>query len=286
MQPLDLYLRHEKQAEEVAVKLCYHYQFSGALPFKDDAIGEAKKALWKCAVTFDPAKQVMACRKEAQQAAEVLAAIIFGYLPPEYEERDPYANFWMASIMRVRGSVQDLFRSQKLIRKFVAKGTLKKLSKQDIKDIQQRMFNCEDEESIAAAYAIEVGQLEELKPSMLYYEKFVSLSRPISDYADGSYAVAGFAAVGESLGDMLPSKESTDSCEGRIANRSMIEHLKKSSQLTVEEARAVELTYSDEEPTAAEVAKKMGTTVKRIDVFIASAIEKMKCSAQTMATAG
>ena len=285
MQPLDLYLAHEKKAEEVATKLCYFYKVSGAVPHQEDAKAEARKALWKRAVSFDPSKQIMQCRAEAEnkirqerQSREILSAAIFGYTPPEYPPyvpRDPYSTFWMFTIMRVRGAVLDFFRAEKLIRKFVAKGDLQRLSKEEIKKIQQRMFDGDDAEDISLEYGIPIGQLDELKPSMFHYAKFLSLSQPMADFSDGSSKVFSFSPNGECLADMLPSRE-VESVDQKVANLSMVARLKSTSGLTMNERMAVDMFYSEDGYTSAEIGKHIGMTNKEVDSLIASAIVKMR----------
>ena len=278
MQPLDLYLAHEKKAEEVATKLCYYYRVSGALPHQEDAKAEARKALWKRAVSFDPSKQIMQCREEARQVRELMSSAIFGYSKPTFTPRDPYSTFWMFTIMRVRGAVLDFFRSEKLIRKFVAKGDLERLSKDQIKLIQQRMFDGDDAEDIALEYGIPLDQLDELKPSMLHYAKFLSLSQPMSEFADGSAQVFSYSSSGESLADMLPSKD-THSVDDSVANLSLVIRLKNTSGLTQQERQAIELFYSDQGYTAQEVGRQMNLTGKGVETMISSALIKMRNSA-------
>lgn len=239
-------------------------------------MAEARKALWKCAVEFDPRKQVMQRRAETLIAKEIMIAMILGMQPPKFSTVDQYANFWMISAMRVRGSVLDFFRSEKLIRKMVVKGDLQKLTKKQIKDIQQRIFDGDPTGDIAIMFGLTDEQVESLRPSMLHYVRFVSLSRPMSDFynwADQNRV----STPGESLADLIPSQ--CEDVDKQVADRSMVDYLKSEALLTDSERAIVDMVYSEDRHTISEVGSHFGMTVKSTNEILNSALAKMRAVA-------
>jgi DNA-directed RNA polymerase specialized sigma24 family protein len=226
-----------EKAREVAKSLCFYYAVSGALAFQDEATSEAYKALWLCCQRFDPKRQVMQRRKAQIQTDEQFWAIIFEYPLPESIPFDPYANFWMCSIQRVRGGVLDFFRAQRLITKRSKKPG------------------------------------EEQKPTMLHAERFLSLDRPLSSVSNGAYNAFG---GGESFCDLLPSSDRADSEDERRHHQSIIGEMKKKANLTPQERRALDLYYSELGYTKAEVSRELGVSQVRIQDLVDSAILKLR----------
>jgi RNA polymerase sigma factor (sigma-70 family) len=142
----ELFHAHAEKARDLARKLCHFYAISGALSHMEEAESEAMRGLWWCCSRFNPRRQELQRRTLHD---ETFWSIMLRYEPPTYDPRDAYKNFWISSIRRIRGSVLDYFRSEKLITKR-AKG--------------------------------------DTKPTMLYSEKFVSIDRPIGDFVSGGNA--------------------------------------------------------------------------------------------------
>ena len=74
---------------------------------------------------------------------------------------------------------------------------------------------------------------------------------------------------------MLPSRE-VESVDQKVANLSMVARLKSTSGLTMNERMAVDMFYSEDGYTSAEIGKHIGMTNKEVDSLIASAIVKMR----------
>lgn len=224
-----LYLAYVPKADELAKRLCFHFRASGALAFEKDAQSHARIALWKCAVKFDPKKQRLQRMKIKKQQEESIQAILFGYPEPKHEPYDPYSNFWIASIRRVSGAVLDLFRAERLITK---------------------------------------PQNGEVSDTMLYYERFQSLDRPLSDASNGNSR--------DSFGDMLPSKDRADKNDEISEMRYQIESIKQDAELSENEQLVIELSYSEEDLSKSEVAERMGMSGAAVTALLAKALEKMR----------
>ena len=141
MTPEELFEEYRDRAERIAQSLCWHYQVSGALNHQEEAKSEALLALWRACQAFDPEKQALENKKRAAES-NVLTAI-FGVHIKTKKAKNPYANFWMWAITRVRGRVIDYFRSERLITR-----------------IQQ-------------------GEDKDKKVTMLYQDRFLSASYPL-----------------------------------------------------------------------------------------------------------
>jgi DNA-directed RNA polymerase specialized sigma24 family protein len=113
--PLDLFEAYRDKAEKMASSLCWHYQVSGALAFQEEAKSEALMALWKECQKFDPQKQGF---QRKQYSVQVFWNVLLGDQSfPLTSAKNPYANFWIYCVQKVRGRVIDFFRAQRLITK-------------------------------------------------------------------------------------------------------------------------------------------------------------------------
>jgi RNA polymerase sigma factor (sigma-70 family) len=286
VEPIDLYTAHEQKARQVAQGLCHHYQYSGALAFQDEANSEALIALWKRCVRFDPMKQVLQRQQEANrlqaQADEILMASIFLYEPPApVIVSDPYSTFWISSIQYVRGSVLDYFRAERIITKFVRRGTMQKLTPLQVKKLRNRIVDWDDEElllRLANEYGIDVAEMADLRPTMLYQDRFISLSQLVSDRANG-FHVQNNADLNQTVGDWIASESKTDANDDRRHMRSLIETLRDTAGLTADERQALDLCYSEQGDTVSEVGDMLGVSRREVEKRLSRAYEKMRVAA-------
>ncbi len=242
MLPEDLFTRHSQQADKLALDLCHFYAVSGALAYRDEACSEAKLALWKQAVTFNPAKQLM----QRVVAEESYWAALIGYDMPVPKYRDPYDTFWISSIQRVRGAVLDFFRSQRLITKLP-----------------------------------KILPGEKQIRTMLYYERFVSMNKPISSVV-GNRASHEQESGTETFGDFLLSKDRTDSNDDRRDMRLRIELLTKRAGLTSKEYRIIILTFTEDEHDAKEISIILGIPEAKVKKMKSEALAKMRGAVMPM----
>lgn len=271
MTPTDLFFLHQQKAKDVAIKLCWYYACSGALNFQDEAQSEAQMGLWKYCQEYDPSKQRNEVKKERARTDEIIQCLVFGYPPPIYPPRDPYATFWMFGILRVQGGVLDFFRKERLITKPSPGPDVKGFPKSSLKDIKKRLSAGEPEEEIAARYSISVKSVRGLKPTMLYQERFVSLDRPLSDFSNGG----GYAA-GDTFGDVLPAPDTSEHRIEREHILYMVGMLKGNARLTDAEQKAISLYYDEEENSKAQVARLMHVPFTTASELIESGLQKMR----------
>lgn len=277
MSPQELFDLHVYKAYQVASKLCLFYAVSGSRNYREEAISEAKMALWRCCVEFDPNKQVMQIRQQQldnkQKSEEIILACIFGYeAPPVPTEKnqDPYKNFWMLSLLRVRGSVIDFFRQQRLIIKPVITGELANFDKATIKKIKNRV-GVDDDDDIALEYGISHRALEKLKPTMLYQERFLSLDRAL-DAACGE----GESRKRDSFNDIIASNSRTDHGDKTRDSRNLITIIKSKAQLSEIEEKVIDYLYSEDGYSASDVAAIMHITSAKVKNLAREALNKMR----------
>lgn len=264
----------------MACKLCHTYRVSGAMAYQDEAISRALMALWIKCCDFDPSKQLMQRKEEESRINELFHRFIFGMEPEPYVAKDPYSNFWMYCFTRVRGSVLDFFRSEKLIRKFVLKGILEELPREAIKKIQQRMFEGEDSASLASELGVPVEHIDLLKPSMLHCFRFVSLSQMLSDSTDGSYSDTRAACSRkDTFADLVTREKENPSIDERLASISLANRIKSDAGLDPQEQEVVDIYYSDYGYSPAEAAERTKSSRKEFERLLASAVAKMKAVA-------
>lgn len=273
MTPEELFTRYSPKAREIVQKLCWYYQCSGALQYQDEAHSEGQMALWQFCERFDPSKQAFQLKKERQQQSELIYSLIFNYEEPEYEPSDPYANFWMLAVLRVKGAVIDFFRAERLITKRSLQPEMKALTKEQIRDIRNRLGRKEEEQSIATRYGVPVAGISSLKPTMFYREKFVSLDRQLSDFSHGS-KTGSFG--GDSFLDVLPAPDVDGPEEERQHIAYMVGLARQDAELTRQENQVVDLCFSDADMGRSEVAKRMKIKQGRVDELLRSAIGKMR----------
>lgn len=117
MTPEQLFLAHKDKAEKLAERLSWHFAAAGAQSFSDEAKGVARLTLWNKCREFDPKRQTMAKIRWRWKAESTFWGPLMGTKPSGEVQsaRDPYDSFWLWAQQRVRGSVMDYFRSQKLI---------------------------------------------------------------------------------------------------------------------------------------------------------------------------
>jgi len=284
--PEKLYSLHEPKARQIAQCLCHHYQYSGALAYQDEANSEAQIALWKMCRNFDPSKQRFQRQQEAaklqNQTDEILLAEIFGYdLPPPVIISDPYSTFWISSVQRVRGAVIDYFRSERIITKFERRGSIKKLTAHQVKKLKNRIVDWDDENHLfmlAEEYGIDPGEMNDLRPTMLYADRFISLSQPISERANGFHAQNQVDA-GQTIGDCLAGESRVELEDKRQSIRSMLEVLRDQSRLTVGENEVLDLIYSDLGYTEMEVGDMLGIGKREVEKRLSAALSKMRAAA-------
>lgn len=276
MSPTELFEAHSQKAEEIAEKLCYLYTVSGALAYREEAKSEARMALWKCCLRFDPRKQLMQRKKQKLKEEEQLWAAVLGYPPPEIpseESYDPYKNFWIASLRRIRGSVLDLFRSERLIVKRGVKGELEAIDKRDLAEIKRRFRRGDPIDAICADFAISEEALEQLKPTMLYQEKFLSLDRRLGDFSSNGSSDHGGS---DSFADLLPSRDRADGNDEALHLRHQIESAKSKANLSRQESRVMELCFHEAGWSKADAAKLLGISPMRVGFALQSALAKMR----------
>lgn len=284
MTPQDLFDSHVSKAEEVASRLCFFYAVSGAMNYREEAISEAKMALWKCCCRFDPNKQRMQIKQQGVMAQaiaeEIILSCIFDYqIPPASvspTNTDPYKNFWISSLTRIRGSVLDYFRTERLIIKPVVAGELAMLTRATIKKIKNRI-GVDDDDDISREYGISLQALEKLKPTMLHQERFLSLDRALGDACGDGDSSGGR----ESFYDIIASNSRTDHGDDAQHVRYVILNIKSKAFLTIEEEKALDYFYSDAGYSRAEVAGLMQLTTAKVKNLIDEAILKLRTSAAT-----
>jgi len=221
--------------------LCYLYQVSGAVPYMRDAESEAIRALWRRCCAFDPKKQKMQMESLRQRSEEMLWAVVMEYSIPNFEDVDPYSRFWMNAVQYVRGAVLDFFRSERLITKRVKK------------------------------------EGEEVKPTMLYAERFPSLDTLVSQVANG---VHGNRDVeGESFSDTFPSSLRTDASDDIRERRAQIQAIESASDLTPQETQIIRLCFHENDYSPNEVAKLLGLPLGHVKLVMNTALTKMRMAA-------
>ena len=243
-------------------------------------------ALWKLCEKFDPSKQLFQRRQEVarmqSQADEILLSGIFCYdQPPPVVISDPYSTFWISSIRRVRGAVLDYFRAERIITKFVRRGSLRNLTPHQVKKLKNRIVDWDDEEHLvmlAAEYGIDPSEMVELRPTMLYQDRFVSLSQLISDRANG-FHVQNQTDIGQTVGDWIASESKTDAEDERKTMKSTIESLRDSAELTAEESQVLDLCHSELGYTENEVGEMLGVSRREIEKRLSRAYGKMRVAA-------
>lgn len=278
MSPQELFDSHVHKAEEVSSRLCFFYAVAGALNYKDEAASEAKMALWKCCRKFDPNKQRMQIKLQGSQAKalseEIILSCIFNYELPVSSpptNLDPYKNFWISSLTRVRGSVLDYFRSERLIIKPVVTGELSTLTRATIKRIKNRI-GVDDDDDVAREFGISLQALEKLKPTMLHQERFLSLDRALGDACGDNESGGGR----ESFYDIIPSNSRTDQGDEVQHTRYLILNMKNKASLTKQEEMAIDYFFSDAGYSKAEVAGLMQVTTSVVKNLIEDAILKLR----------
>lgn len=257
--------------------MCFFYAVSGALNYREEAISEAKMALWKCCCRFDPAKQRMQVKQQKIRTEEILLSCIFGYTTPADPSpvnSDPYKNFWISSLTRIRGSVLDYFRAERLIIKPVITGELSTLTRATIKKIKNRI-GVDDDDDIALQYGISVEALQRLKPTMLHQERFLSLDRSLGDASGGS----DFGREWESFYEIIASSSKTDQGDEVQHIRFVLLHMKAKALLSSEEEAALDYFYSEAGYNRAEIAGLMKITTAKVKNLIEDAIIKMRGAA-------
>lgn len=278
MSPQELFDSHVQKAEEVASRLCFFYAVSGALNYREEAISEAKMALWKCCCRFDPNKQKMQIKQQGKQALseEIILSCIFDYQVPVVTTTnlDPYKNFWISSLTRVRGSVLDYFRAERLIIKPVVTGELATLNRATIKKIKNRI-GVDDDDDIALEYGISRQALEKLKPTMLHQERFLSLDRALGDACGDNDASGGR----ESFYDIIASNSRTDHGDEARHVHLVILNMKAKAALSLDEEKALDYFYSDAGYSRAEVAGIMRLTPAKVKSLLDEAILKLRSAA-------
>lgn len=281
---------YEPKAKQVALGLCFHYRYSGAFSLEDEAGSEALTALWKCCVKFDPSKQLFVRKQEEfrkkewqeQNSEDILLACLLNYSPPAQPNyADPYSTFWIASIRRVRGAVLDFFRAERIITKFVQRGSLKNLSAQQIKKLKNRIVDWEDEghlHKLAEEYGVAPEDMDELRPTMLYQDRFISMSQLVSERANGVY-VQNQSDPGGTVGDWIASGQRADEADEAQHARVVTRELRRRANLTQQEERALDLIYSDLGHTTAEAGALMGLTRNQVEKMVTIACRKMRDAA-------
>lgn len=105
----------------MAENLCWHYAVSGALAYQEEAVSEALLGLWQACTRFDESKQVMQ-RRELRRIAEYhFWHLLFAGALPVFAADATYQNFWIWAVRRIRGSVIDLFRRERIITRLQGK---------------------------------------------------------------------------------------------------------------------------------------------------------------------
>lgn len=275
MTPEDLFHLYSPKAKEVVNKLVWYFACSGALQYQDEAHSEGQLALWQFCNRFDPSKQAFQIKKERAQQSELIYSLIFDYDPPEYSPSDPYANFWMLALLRVRGAVIDFFRAERLITKRSLGPELKALTKEQVRDIRNRLSRKESEEKIAQDYGVPISGLNCLRPTMFHRERFVSLDRQLSDFSHGSKP-GSFG--GDSFGDVLPApdKETVNVEQNHLA--SMVAVARRDAGLSKEERKVLDLYFSDDDMTKSDVARKMGLGQVKVSEILSGALKKLRAN--------
>lgn len=275
--PQELFDSHTAKAQDVASRLCFFYAVSGALNYREEASSEALMALWECCCRFDPSKQKMQQKIESKRTEEIIFSSIFGYdmpFAPAPTNCDPYKNFWIASLMRVRGSVLDYFRRERLIIKPVISGELATLTRADIKRIKNRI-GVDDDDDIAMEFGISAQALEKLKPTMLHQERFLSLDRALGEACgDG-----GESGGRESFYEIIASQSKTDESDEVDHLRFMVNSLRARAKLTMQENKAIDYFYSDAGYTKSEVAGLMKVSTPMAKRLIDEALDKLRSCA-------
>jgi DNA-directed RNA polymerase specialized sigma24 family protein len=235
--PEDLFTAHVEKAEKIATALCYRYRVSGALSYQEEAKSEARLALWRACQTFDPSRQGLEVRKAREHMASCFWNPIFGSPPPPPSEHtDPYDTFWIWAVRPIYGRIIDWFRSYHLI---------KRMAKDE-------------------------------KPSMVYHERFLSMTR-----AKGAVAVVDGDGQGpHDFDECLPSKDRADGYDEVEERRVTIRRLVSAAHLTESEIRTLNLAYGDEEMAKGEIAAAMGVSPSVAGSNLRTAIGKLKQAAQ------
>lgn len=270
MTPDELFTLHSPAAREIVTKLIWHYRSSGALQYQDEAHSEGQLALWQLCNRFDPGKQAFQVKKERQRQTDLLYSIMFGYDLTPVAPIDPYQNFWMLVVLRVKGAVIDFFRAQKLILKRSLPPDLKQMSKEQLRDIKNRLGRKEDEQQIAANYGIQAKSLDELKPTMFYRERFVSLDRNLSDFG----GVAG-SNGGDSFADVLPAPDCSGDAEQQAHIAYLITLAMQDAELNQQETRVIDLYFYDNR-SKADVAREVGMSQVAMTRLLDGALAKIR----------
>ena len=232
MEPEALFNAHLDKAEKIATSLCWRYRVSGALSYQEEAKSEARLALWRACRNFDPCRQELEIRKIRQHGLALFWNPIFGAPPPPNHDQDPFSNFWIWAVRQIYGRVIDWFRSYHLI---------KRMAKDE-------------------------------KPSMIYHERFISMTRW---GWDGGYD--GEAGHEDSTyANALPSQDVSDSYDDVEAKQVQIRQLVKRAGLSRTEIKVLRLTFGDDEMSKAEIAEVLGITATQAGDLFKSVLAKLK----------
>ena len=273
MTPEELFYLHTAKVRLLVDKTVWHYKCSGALHYQEEAYSEAQMALWRFCHTFDPTKQLLQSKKERARQTLLFYSLIFEIEEPEYEPSDPYANFWMLAVLYVRGAVIDFFRAERLIHKRPLRPEMKKFNKLEILRIKERLSNRESPESpesIAEELGVNIKSILDLKPTLFKHERFVSLDRNLSDFAQsGSGGATTFL-------DVLPAPDHTKQDDEQSHLSYMLQLAREDADLNKKERKVVDLFFSDRELTKIEVAKKMKLPQSQVTEILNSALQKIR----------
>ena len=239
--PHQLFETHMSKADRIAERLCWHYRISGALLYQEEARSEARMALWRCCMLFDPSLQALQNKISKALEQSLFWSPIFGFKVQD-SRKDPYATFWIWSIQRINGRVLDFFRSQQLIR------------------------------------CLEPGEAH----TMLYRNKFVSISNPKGSTASGtSNSHIPSEYMSQDYTDSFFSPDRSDGYNEVESTNLELASIMERADLTPSEREAIQLAYGSDEMTAPEIAEMLGVDTNEAKSLIKKAMSKLKEVAQT-----
>lgn len=237
MSPTDLFAAHVEKAEKIATALCYRYRISGALVYQEEAKSEARLALWRACQNFDPGRQALEIRKVRERMASCFWNPLFGSPPPPPSEHtDPFDTFWIWAVRPIYGRIIDWFRSYHLIKR--------------------------------------MGKDE--KPSMVYHERFLSMTRSKAM----TVSVDGDGQGARDFDECLPSSDRADDYDHLQETHMHLQRLVAAAHLVQTEIQVLSLAYGEEEMGKAEIAEMLGISPSAAAEALRTAMGKLKQAAR------
>ncbi len=242
VEPQTLFDRHLAQADRVAERLCWSYRVSGALTYQEEARSEARLALWRCCLSYNP--DLQAFQKKLAHVADLIIfwSPVLGIAVTE-PRKDPYASFWIWAVQRVGGRVLDFFRSQHLITRLAPGETHTMLYRERF-----------------VSMGTPKGQTARGSSNPSLRDEYLS-----QDYTDSFFS-----------SDRADTYNELESIQLEIST------IMSDAHLTQTEQQAIDLAYGDEEMEPAEIAEMMGIGTATAKLLLKTALGKLQDAAHSL----